>query len=244
MVPRKVHVCWPNREILRSESPLVLNGLRNMVDMNPEWEVILYEDRDVERELESYLGRDDYRALLAGCRFVEKSDLWRLYKMHLEGGIYVDVDRFCNVPLSDVVGDAMCVLPTCADLDFSQDIMVTAAGNPIHRRAIEMVLERRARGFRSTYFLGPQTYMHAVTTELVGYQLDTNPGREKFDEVRAKLAEMPFIRTYREHPPYDTVLYRHDPSKFVTGPDGITDWETLKRRLYAEHGLRHWSGEW
>jgi hypothetical protein len=46
---------------------------------------------------------------------------------------------------------------------------------------------------------------------------------------------MPFIATYREQPPYKTILHRGDVD---------FDHEKEKRRLYAECSMQHWTGEW
>jgi len=238
MVPRKIHVCWPTKDLLDIQAPMVQAGVRRLRDLNPDWHLTVYDDSDVMRELSSYMGSEKYEALFTDSGFVEKSDLWRLYKMYYEGGLYVDVDRLCDVRLSDILDEGvMCILPTCGDLDFSQDVMLSSPGNPIHARAISLIEHRRAEGSRNVYFLGPQTYMHAVTIELMGEMMDTNPGLEKFETIRAKIATIPFMRTYREDPPGHTLLYR---GRDVT----YGEWESMKRSFYAKSGLKHWSGEW
>jgi hypothetical protein len=43
------------------------------------------------------------------------------------------------------------------------------------------------------------------------------------------------IKTYKDTPPYETPLWK--------GVCGF-EHEAEKRKLYAEFGLKHWTGEW
>jgi hypothetical protein len=86
------------------------------------------------------------------------------------------------------------------------------------------------------YFLGPQTYMHGVTHTLFGQIINSNPGPEAFDEIRKHIASMGFVKTYRESPPGDTMLYQ--------GATTAEQWEAMKRKFYADNQIKHWTGEW
>lgn len=243
-IPKTVHLSWKDKKVLEHPSPLIRNGIRNLVDCNPDWTVTVYDDADIDAELHTYLAPTDY-ALLAHCHIVEKCDAWRLAKIFYEGGLYMDIDRFYNVPLADLIGEETAwVLPTYRDHDFSQDFMLSKPGNPVFRETLELVLTRRREGHTSTYFLGAQTYMHAVSRALTGRMLDTNPGAAAFAMLRERIATLPFIHTYRETSPYDTIVYRHDPTTFKTDASDTTDWETLKRAFYASYNVRHWTDEW
>lgn len=235
MIPKIIHITWKTKDILRSRSPLVEHGLRKLIDLNPDWEVTVHDDQDVEDYLAAKLPPSDH-ALLAPRGIVEKGDVWRLLKVHEEGGLYADVDRLCDTPLSEIIQPGIrCVLPTYRDFDFSQDIMLSAPGNPIYADTLRLNLERRRAGHQEVYLLGAQTYMHAISTLLTGQMIDSGPGPEVFAMLRERLAGLPFISTYREDPPHDTLLFRGS----VT-----MDHDAEKRKLYAEFGMRHWTGEW
>jgi mannosyltransferase OCH1-like enzyme len=149
----------------------------------------------------------------------------------------MDIDRFVNTPLDDLVDEGTkWVVPTCRDYDFSHDFMMTAPQNPAYQVAANLYLERLKQGHNSIYFLGPQTYMHAITMVLMGEMINTDPGVEVFEKIRETMEAAGFIKTYREDPPYDTIIYRN-------GTLGL-NWEQEKRAFYAESGLKHWSGEW
>jgi hypothetical protein len=80
--------------------------------------------------------------------------------------------------------------------------------------------------------------MHAVTRSLCGQEINTNPGTAVFEQIRAAIAQHPFILTYRENGPYDSVIYQRDSNS------ANLDFVTLKREFYQSYGIGHWAGEW
>jgi hypothetical protein len=234
-IPKIAHITWKTKDVVNSQSPLILNGLRNLIDLNPDWNVIVYDDHDIDEYLKSVLNKRDYN-LIKDLHVVVKSDLWRQFKLYNEGGLYMDIDRFCNIPLSEILEDGIrCVLPTCLEWDFSHDIILTEPNNPIQAQTIELIMQRRYEGHTNVFFLGPQTYMNAITKVLFGEMIHTDPGVKKFAEMREAMEKIPFIKTYREHPPHDTIIYRSNDK---------LDWEKLKKDFYAESNIKHWSGDW
>lgn len=236
MIPKLVHLLFKTKEIVNSKNKIVQNGLINLINMNPDWKVTIYEVKEMDDYLKEVLSSKDYK-LYDDCHIVERCDIWRHFKLYYEGGLYMDLDRLYNIPLNDIIDDnTMCVLPTCNDHDFSQDIVLSAPNNPIQEETINLILKRRRQGYKNVYFLGPQTYMHAVTTILTGRLIEPNPGKEVFDEIKKIMDKMSFIKTYRETSPYDTVVFRNQKVDF--------DHEQEKRNLYKEFEIRHWTNEW
>ena len=235
-IPKIIHIAWKHKHILDSQSPLILNGLRKLIDINPDWQVTIHTDEEIDHYLKVTLQEIDYK-LIQDKHVVAKTDIWRLLKLYLEGGLYIDIDRFCNIKLSELATDNIkWVLPTYMDTDFSHDFMMSAPKNPVFLKAIDLYLTRRREGNDNIYFLGPQTYMHAITMVLCGEMINTNPGKEKFDKILATINQAPFIKTYRETPPYDTIIFNDT--------DTQPDLETLKREFYAREGINHWTGSW
>lgn len=236
MIPKKVHLSWKTKDVAKYDSPLIKNGVCKLLELNPDWHVHIYDDQEVEEFLQQTLPQEDY-ALLVSRGIVEKLDVWRLLKMFLEGGVYVDIDRLCNTKLNDLATEGIkCVLPTCRSFDFSQDFMMSEPGNPIYKAALELNLQRRRQGHTNIYLLGAQTYIHAVSFMLTGKVVNTDPGEEEFSKLVKALKQTSFISTYREDPPYHTVIFRDASVDF--------DHEQEKRRLYADFGMHHWSGAW
>lgn len=238
MIPKIVHFSWIDDSVLTSDHVFPRNTIQKMIELSHGWKFDLNTNKDIEQFLIDRLGKNDYN-IIRDCHIVEKSDLWRLMKLYEEGGVYTDVDRLCNTSLDNVVSDGiMCVLPTCVDNDFSQDFMCSAPHNPIYLETFKLIMERRRAGHTNTYFLGPQTYMHGVTKALFGNIIDVNAGEGVFREIRKELANHSFIMTYREDPPYHTILYRPENQKIDF------DHEAMKRDFYTSSGIRHWTNEW
>jgi mannosyltransferase OCH1-like enzyme len=237
-IPKIIHLAWKNKDILKNESPLIVNGIRKLVDMNTDWQVEINTDEEIDSYLVDTIEKKDYE-LIKNAHIVAKTDIWRLIKLYVTGGLYMDIDRFCNVELSNLASENVkWVLPTNASFDLSHDFMMTAPNNPAFLNAINLYLHRRSEGNNNVYFLGPQTYMHAVTEVLCGEMINTNPGEKKFNEIRNKIKESSFIKTYCETSPHDTIIYKHKDG------DEKLDLEVLKRQFYASENIKHWTNEW
>ena len=236
MIPKTVHMSWKDKSILESTNPLVVEGVKRVIELNPNWEVTIYDDAEVDAYLKEQLEPQHYE-LIQDKHIVQKTDLWRLVKLFIEGGVYMDIDRFCNISFDSLLeeGDKW-VLPICRDYDFSHDFMMTAPENPVYNYAASLYVQRLIEGHDNIYFLGPQTYMHAVTQTFCGEMIDPNPEAEVFERIKQQASTSGFIKVYDEKPPYDTVIYKNGALKL--------DWETEKRKLYKEFGLKHWTGDW
>jgi hypothetical protein len=207
-IEKKIHISWKNKNILDLNYSIVKNGIYNLKYLNPDYEFTISDDNDVDEYIKNNISYDDY-LLIQNKHIVEKTDLWRLLKIYNEGGIYMDIDRLCNIPLQNIIkGNVKCIIPIYKDMDFSQDIMISCSKNPFHKRAIELNLERRKIGTTSIVYLGPTTYLHAISEFLLGYQI---PREENniviFNDIRNIINNSIYLDTYREDPPYNTILY-------------------------------------
>lgn len=235
LIPKVIHISWKDKTILENKHVFNQNCLLNLESLNTGWKIEISTDQDIDDYLRRILGNTDYN-LIKDKHIVEKSDLWRLLKLYLEGGLYVDIDRLCNKKLDDVLKDeTKCLLPTCLDHDFSQDFMCSASGNPIFETTIQLTLQRRYEGHENVYFLGPQSYMHGITKVLFGEMIDVNPPIEVFTQIRTELEKMPFMQTFREYPPCNTVLFEGNLD---------FDYELEKKNFYHEYNLKHWTNAW
>ena len=228
-IEKKIHVTWRNKNVIdKTQFSMIQNGFFQLKTLNPEYEFKIYEDDDIDQYLQQHISPSDYE-LIKNRKVVEKTDLWRLLVIYNEGGFYQDIDRFYNRPLSTIIKpETRCLLPTYYDADFSQDIMCSSSKNPIHKRAIELNLERRRNNCRDVLFMGPVCYMHAVTGVLIGIQIDREPPSNIFELLRTIMYNSPYLETYREEVPYNTITYQ--------GPDVMFD----KDALYRDENVRHW----
>ena len=235
-IPKIFHLSWKDTDIVNSDSPIIENGLRNVIALNPDWDVQISTDEEVTEYLQKTVEPKLFK-LIKDAHIVAKLDIWRLVKLYAEGGVYMDIDRLYNVPMSTLLEPGVqSILPTSRDYDFSHDLMITAPNSPFIAATIELYFQRRWEGHNNVYFLGPQTYMHGITLALMGEMINTDPGVEKFEEIRAEIAKHSFLRTFREDYPFDTLVFRNFGVLF--------DHEQEKRKLYANNGMKHWTGEW
>lgn len=233
-IPKTVHMTWVSADICDDQNPMILNGLRNTIDMNPDWRVVIYTDHEVNAYLRANLSDQDWQ-LIEGRPFVERSDVWRLFVMRNLGGIYLDLDRLVNRPWADIIHPhTECFLPTIGDYDFSHDIMISVPGYPLWQTVIDLNLSRRRSGADNIYYLGPQTFMNAVSKFLIGQSLEPDPGRLQFQRLRQAIMARPELQTYKEDNPDYTVVYQHDASSYRSGDGGS------KQDFYRRHRVRHW----
>ena len=159
----------------------------------------VWEDAEIDRYIRSspLVSPADY-SLLRRAHVVEKTDLFRLLVLYHEGGLYMDMDRPYNRPMREVLAsDETRLLLPLFEFDFVQDMMCSAPGNPMMRRAAELNMQRRreieprrnrATGYleaHDVYRLGPMTWFHAATESLFG---------ELLLPMRQPFLHMPLVR--------------------------------------------------
>jgi mannosyltransferase OCH1-like enzyme len=236
MIPKIVHISAKSENIFSSNCFMCKNGIQNLIKLNADWKVYFSNDEKVDSYLKENISQSDYE-LIKPKSIVEKLDLWRLIKLYLEGGMYIDIDRFYNIPLSKIITDeTRCVLPTYHDHDFSHDIMLSEPNNPIFLDAANLNMHRRKMGYNHIYLLGPQTYMHAISKNLTGQILESNPGQEIMNSLRQQIQNTGFAKTYRETPWKDTLVFNATPEY-----DSV-DFGREKILMYKDLGMSYWAG--
>mgnify|MGYP003653617186 CR=1 FL=1 len=240
MIPKVVHISWINKTILfESKNPLAINGIANMKKINPDYVFQISDDCDINDYIQSCISNDDW-LLLKDRHIVEKVDLWRLLKMYEEGGIYCDIDRYCNIPFSQIIReDDVCILPSHFNVDYSQDIMISQKGQDIHKKAIELNLGRRQDGCKDVMSLGPISYFHSITMLLYGRQLERFLSPPMWRALEKKVNARQGYRTFHEKPVQNlreqrTIIYKWD-GTHIDGNFGS------REDLYKESKVVHWT---
>jgi hypothetical protein len=233
MIPKTLHITWCDKNVLEDPNPLIQQGIAQFQRLNPDWQIEISDDHEVNHYLRDNLCNQDWLLLDQSLRFVERCDIWRLIKIYNEGGIYMDIDRLCNVSMTEVLpADVRFVCLINTDWDLSQDLIISAAANPLLREVLDLSLHRRKQGINDVYYLGPQTYLHAMSRMLMGQPLDTDPGEAAMLQLAAAASSMSWITVYREIPPKHTFLYRDAVLDF--------DFDRAKQQLYANYDIQHW----
>mmetsp|Transcript_2841 Transcript_2841/g.7970 ORF Transcript_2841/g.7970 Transcript_2841/m.7970 type:complete len:367 (-) Transcript_2841:236-1336(-) len=157
-IPKIVHIFFPNKTFIQhQEFNMVKYGVGALVEQNPDWELRIYDDADIDALIANAtdLLPEAERSLLLGndqgenaAHIVEKTDIARLLVMYQHGGLYSDFDRIFNVPLNQVLGGdgtALC-LPTFRDDDFMQSLMCSAPKNKLFEETIRLATQKRLHG--------------------------------------------------------------------------------------------------
>ena len=74
MIPKKIHLSWKDKDLLESKSELVQLGVKRLAELNPDWELVISTDAEVDQYLSDNLPADDYERI-ADCHIVQKTDL-------------------------------------------------------------------------------------------------------------------------------------------------------------------------
>ena len=240
MIPKVVHISWVDKvKLFTSNNPIAINGIQNMKRINPEYAFQVSDDNDVDDFIQSCISNEDW-LLIKNRHIVEKIDLWRLLKIYNEGGIYCDVDRLCNIPFKDIIDEKdICILPSHFQIDFSQDIMISAPGQGVHKLAIELNLSRRRDGCDDVLTLGPVTYFHSITDKLWGRQLSRFQNPKIWRRLIKKVNEVEGYKTFEEKPVESiieqrTILYKYD-GNYIAGN------KQSKDDFYNESKIKHWT---
>lgn len=100
-IPRLIHVTVRSRTRLTLKQRAILSTWRTL---NPSWKLIIHDDFDCRKLFEnhypSYL--QAYDAL---PKNVERADFFRYAVVHHYGGLYVDSDVECRMPIEQWIGD-------------------------------------------------------------------------------------------------------------------------------------------
>ena len=149
----------------------------------------------------------------------------------------MDLDRYYNKDINKIIQGKenmkMC-LPTYRNKNFSQDIMISSANNPLFLNVINLNLKRRKDGCKNLVYLGPSTYMHSLSKDIYGKELLEFPKIEILNKIREALQKSPYTMTFSEYPPNKTLTF--DKKLFWIKGNGGN-----KNDFYKENSVIHHS---
>ena len=211
-IPKIINYSRKDKDIKDNKHPLIQNGLKRMIELNPDWDVVISDDGDIEKYLKENLSLKDYTDI-KDRHIVEKTDLWRLIKLYNEGGVYHDLDRYCNISMNSIITkNIKFVLPTHEDYGFTHCFMATSPKNPVFCEAIkDNIKKRKELGSKKIenkiLILGAITWSKTVFDTLfnfTGYshkKINNGVNWRMMDEdVRSPLYECKYTTTYKERP--------------------------------------------
>ena len=234
-IPKKIHLSWKNKNVLDSNYSLIKKGAKNLELLNPDWDIKVNDDEDVNRYIRDNISKSNWE-LIKNRKITEKTDLWRLLKIYKEGGLYVDIDRYIDTPLSEVMkSNTSCVIPTFQDVDFSQDFVLSCVNNPMIERAISNNLFNRKNG-QNLFYTAVCSYMHAASEFLSGQKVERGDNPVYFNDIRKQIEACEYLETFREIGPEYHTLYRN-----TNGDFDAQTFEKDKADFYNGESVIHWN---
>lgn len=127
MIPRIIHQTWKTAALPEAMAA----SRQSWIENHPGWEYRLWTDEDIDR-----LARENFPELLELFRSykyqIQRVDAVRYMFLNLYGGVYVDLDVFCQKPLDDLLDHGV-VLPLTHPIGFSNDFMMAEKGHGFTR---------------------------------------------------------------------------------------------------------------
>ena len=115
--------------------------------------------------------------------------------------------------------------------------MCSAPNNFVYKHAMDLIIARRsaAKGNKRIYFLGPVTYMHAVTDVIFGKRI-SKEFTLNATQLLQSLSKVEMIVSG-----YQTGLV--GPTYEDRGEITQKEFDSSKRKFYEDFGVRHHSGQ-
>ena len=97
MIPK---IIWQTHEVGMEDLPLVLQQhIGTWKKLNPEYKHVYMNAREREEFVQKNFSSNIFKIYSSLPLNVMKADMWRLLVTYLHGGIYVDSDSSCNMPI-------------------------------------------------------------------------------------------------------------------------------------------------
>ena len=103
LIPKKIFQTFETTQLPEGMSKACLSWKIK----NPEWEYNFFDKNDRIEFIKKHFRKDVLQAYLTLIPGAFKADLWRYCVLYIEGGVYVDADTICELPLDNwILGDA------------------------------------------------------------------------------------------------------------------------------------------
>ena len=159
--PKKLHVLFPHKEYYKQHPELnfVKNGILRFIELNPKWNVTVYDDKDMDdiikmASTDGIISKEEMFELVGNtdtqqppAHPVERADLARMLIIWYYGGLYVDADSLTNARDFDKVFHPtikMC-LPIYLNINFAQSIVCSSPRNQLYMDMIKGMSAHRMK---------------------------------------------------------------------------------------------------
>lgn len=171
-IPRKIYKFW--------DSELVPDDVRDLVrsweEVNPDYQVELFNNASAERFLATSLPTDVQAAYRRVREPAQKADIFRLALLAVMGGVYSDADDRCFAPLSSIIPAGARLVLFQENLGSSaNNFIAVTPGHPVIVTALQKVVEAVLRGDADTIWLlsGPGLLTRVLAGHAAGCSTST-----------------------------------------------------------------------
>lgn len=151
VIPLKLHLYWHDKTM----PPKMQQNVELLKETNPEFQVMVYDNEMAREYIKAHFSEDVLRAYDTLIPISFKSDLFRFCVVYKEGGVYLDIkfEPINGFKLLYLVKNKQVWASEMANVA-TTGIFMSVPGNPILRRAIDMikynVANRRMGGWPSS----------------------------------------------------------------------------------------------
>lgn len=133
-IPKIIYQTWKTKNL--NENCLKIKN--NIQKLNPEYDIILYDDKDIDEFIKINFDEFIYNCYSQLNVGASKADFWRYCILYKNGGIYLDIDSDITSPLSQLIKeDDQCIITREGNPGiFNNWIMIFEKGHPILARTI------------------------------------------------------------------------------------------------------------
>lgn len=133
-IPKVIYQTWKTKDLHEN----ILKIKSNIQKLNPEYEIILYDDKDIDEFIKTHFDDFVYNCYSQLNIGASKADFWRYCVLYKYGGIYLDMDSDITSPLNELIReDDQCIITREGNPGiFNNWIMIFEKGHPILARTI------------------------------------------------------------------------------------------------------------
>ena len=107
MIPKVIYQTWKTKNL----PPSCIDIKNNIQKLNPEYKILLYEDKDIDDFIKYNFDEYTYNSFLQLNVGAAKADFWRYCILYKYGGIYLDIDSNIIRPLNELIQeDDQCII--------------------------------------------------------------------------------------------------------------------------------------
>jgi mannosyltransferase OCH1-like enzyme len=134
-IPKTIYQTWKTKDLSKN-CQLVRNNIQKL---NPEYEMILYDDNDIDNFIKHNFDNYVYSCYSKLNVGAAKADFWRYCILYKYGGIYLDIDSEILSPFKDLIKeDDSCIITREGNKGvFNNWIMIYEKNHPILKKIIE-----------------------------------------------------------------------------------------------------------